>query len=85
MPLTRFIGDLDELLDGFHGGDGDAEQGFENLRQAVARMNEIRRQLAAAENKLGAALALAESSLMAMEDAPARAMRDDRSASADDG
>ena len=64
MPLSRFISDLDELLGKFHGGQPPSSRTFENLRVAVTRMNEIRRQLSIAEHKLGASLSLAENDLI---------------------
>lgn len=69
MPLSRFLVDLDELLAAFHDGSGADSRSFDNLRIAVARINEIRRQLAIAEEKLGAALSLAENCLMEGGDA----------------
>ena len=64
MPLSRFITDLDGLLGAFHGNQAPTLRTFENLRVAVTRMNEIRRQLAIAEDKLGASLSLAENDLL---------------------
>jgi len=60
VPLSRFITDLDQLLGVFHSDRTPGSRAFENLRIAVTRMNEIRRQLAIAEEKLGASLTLAE-------------------------
>lgn len=64
MPLSRFLVDLDQLLAAFQDGGGADGRNFDNLRLAVARLNEIRRQLAIAEEKLGAALSMAEVTLM---------------------
>jgi hemerythrin-like metal-binding protein len=64
MPLSRFIRDLDELLAVFNGGGQPNAQTFDKLRIAVTRMNEIRRQLTIADEKLGASLALAENELI---------------------
>jgi hemerythrin len=64
MPLSRFIADLDQLVDVFNGGQPVGERGFEKLRVAVARMNEIRRQLGQAQEKLNSSLAIAESELI---------------------
>lgn len=64
MPLSRFIADLDQLVDVFNGGHGVSNRSFENLRVAVARMNEIRRQLTLAQEKLNTSLAIAESEVM---------------------
>lgn len=65
MPLSRFIHDLDELLDVFNSGRPAASRSFADLRLAVTRMNEIRRQLDVAQQKLGASLTLAENDLVA--------------------
>ncbi|MGE5466729.1 MAG: bacteriohemerythrin [Ignavibacteria bacterium] len=72
MPLSRFIADLDQLVEVFNGHHRVSDRSFENLRLAVARMNEIRRQTALAEEKLNVSLAIAESELLGgdMEPAP---------------
>lgn len=64
MPLSRFIHDLDALLDVFNSGRPPGGRTFEDLRLAVTRMNEIRRQLAVAQDKLAASLSLAENDLV---------------------
>jgi hemerythrin-like metal-binding protein len=64
MPLSRFIADLDDLVEVFNGGQRITERSFESLRIAVARMNEIRRQLTLAQEKLNTSLAIAESELI---------------------
>lgn len=64
MPLSRFIADLDQLVDVFNGKQPLSDRSFENLRIAVARMNEIRRQLTLAQEKLNTSLAIAESELI---------------------
>lgn len=74
MPLSRFIADLDDLVRVFNGSQPPSNRSFENLRIAVTRMNEIRRQLAIAQEKLNASLAIAESELIggnAAAEAPA--------------
>lgn len=60
MPLSRFIADLDELTAEFRTDAPTSAQTFEELRMAVARMNEIRRQLDIACKKLMPAIAIAE-------------------------
>jgi len=79
VPLSRFLADLDDLLGTFHIGQP-GNRSFEHLRLAVTRMNEIRRQLVIAENKLSASLSLAENDLIdggdtLAEDDPAEAER----------
>ncbi len=64
MPLSRFIADLDQLVEVFNGDQPANGRSFEHLRIAVARMNEIRRQLGLAQEKLNASLAIAESELI---------------------
>jgi hemerythrin len=72
MPLSRFIADLDDLVNVFNGNHAPSSRSFENLRVAVARMNEIRRQLSIAQEKLSASLAIAESELIGgAEEGPA--------------
>ncbi|MDD5250811.1 MAG: hemerythrin family protein [Rhodocyclaceae bacterium] len=63
MPLSRFIADLDELVGVFDNGQPPGNRSFESLRVAVARMNEIRRQTAIAQERLNATLAIAENEL----------------------
>lgn len=60
MPLSRFISDLDRLIAEFQTDAPTSVHTFEELRMAVARMNEIRRQLDIAYNKLTPAIAIAE-------------------------
>ena len=67
MPLSRYIADLDQLVEVFNGNQPVSERSFENLRVAVARMNEIRRQLSMAQEKLNTSLAIAESELIGGE------------------
>lgn len=64
MPLSRFIADLDDLVNVFNGNHPPSSRSFENLRVAVTRMNEIRRQLSIAQEKLSASLSIAESELI---------------------
>lgn len=64
MPLSRFIHDLDELLAVFNSGQAPDNRTFEDLRLAVTRMNEIRRQIDVAQHKLAASLVLAENDLV---------------------
>jgi hemerythrin-like metal-binding protein len=64
MPLSRFIADLDQLVEVFDGGQSVSNRSFESLRIAVARMNEIRRQLSVAQEKLNTSLAIAESEVI---------------------
>lgn len=60
MPLSRFIADLDRLTAEFRTDTPTAAATFDELRMAVARMNEIRRQLDIASRKLMPAIAIAE-------------------------
>jgi len=60
MPLSRFIADLDELIAEFRAETPTSSQTFEELRMAVARMNEISRQVDIARQKLMPAIAIAE-------------------------
>lgn len=64
MPLSRFIADLDQLVEVFDGDQPVSNRSFESLRVAVARMNEIRRQLSLAQEKLNTSLAIAESEVI---------------------
>lgn len=70
MPLSRYIADLDQLVEVFNGNQPVSDRSFENLRVAVARMNEIRRQLALAQEKLNASLVIAESEIIAGDAEP---------------
>lgn len=60
MPISRFITDLDHLTAEFGSGTPSSGQSYTRLRMAVARMNELQRQIEIAHDKLGAILALAE-------------------------
>ncbi len=60
MPLSRFIADLDGLVAEFRSDQPTSAETFEELRMAVARMNEIRRQVDIAGRKLVPAIAIAE-------------------------
>ena len=60
MPITRFIADLDKLMDEFASEAPSPGIAYAQLRMAVARMNELQRQLDIAREKLGAILSLAE-------------------------
>lgn len=60
MPLSRFIADLDSLIDEFKADAPTNALAFDDLRLAVARLNEIRRQVDIAYDKLGPIIALAE-------------------------
>lgn len=60
MPLSRFIADIDRLTAEFRSDTPTAAATFDELRMAVARMNEIRRQVDIAGRKLMPAIAIAE-------------------------
>lgn len=64
MPLSRFIADLDQLAAEFGSDKPTSAATFDELRMAVARMNEIRRQLDIAGRKLMPAIAIAEMELV---------------------
>lgn len=75
MPLSRFIADLARPVEVFDGGQPVSNRSFESLCVAVARMNEIRRQLPLAQEELDTSLAIAESdaehdTLMRLKPAP---------------
>jgi hemerythrin-like metal-binding protein len=60
MPISRFISDLDKLIEEFQSDDRSSSAAFDELRMAVARMNEINRQHTIAQEKLASVLSLAE-------------------------
>lgn len=60
MPLSRFISDLDALIAEFKNDAPTNALAFDDLRLAVARLNEIRRQVDIAYQKLGPIISLAE-------------------------
>lgn len=64
MPLSRFISDLDKLVDEFKNDAPTNSMAFDHLRLAVARMTEIRRQMDIASQKLGPIISLAEMDIM---------------------
>lgn len=60
MPISRFITDLDGLMAEFAAEAPSSGASYAKLRMAVARMNELQRQLDIAREKLGAILSMAE-------------------------
>jgi hemerythrin-like metal-binding protein len=64
MPLSRLIFDLDTLTERFNSNGRVNALTFDELRLAVARLNETRRQLDIASQKLGPVMSLAETHII---------------------